>query len=157
MGWAVYDIGASVPQGLVGTLGKHPVVAHVAHEVREVVIINQFGVAEDPRLLTEELLDLPAMHLDLRAKLLARVEKRERVVICFVKKLHAPGLIQRRKSGQRVRGVLLELFERASGDGIGDSETSVMPADGIQQGAVGREIADLCQPHKISALLWSSK
>ena len=68
---AVDEIGAARPEDLVRPLGEDRVVAHVADEVGQVVVVDQLRVAKDARLLAEQLLDHRAMQLHLRPELLA--------------------------------------------------------------------------------------
>jgi beta-lactamase regulating signal transducer with metallopeptidase domain len=81
---AVDEIRAAIAEDVVRAFAEDPVVAHVADEVGEVIVVDQLRVAEDARLLTEEFLDLLAMQFDLRTELFARVEEREGLVVGLV-------------------------------------------------------------------------
>ena len=62
-------------------LGEDAVEAQVFHFGRECVMVNQLGVAKDPRADTKDLLQLLLMQCHLALELLFRVNERERVMV----------------------------------------------------------------------------
>src|SRR5262245_22699055 len=91
---AINVIRTAIPEDVVRAFGEDRVVAHVADEVRQVVVVDQLRVAENARLLAEILLDLLAMQIDLRPEFFARVEEGERVIVRLIEEFDATGLRQ---------------------------------------------------------------
>src|SRR5436853_168563 len=81
----VQKVGAAIAEDVVCAFGEDGVVAHVADEMGQVVVVDQFGVAEDAGFLAEHFFDQLVMQLDLLAEFLARVEEGERVIVSFRK------------------------------------------------------------------------
>src|SRR5690348_9329188 len=101
--------------------------------MRQVVVVDQLRVAKNPRLLPEQLLDQLPVLLHLRPELLARVEKRQRMVIRLGEELDAAGLVQLVKQLQHVRRILTELLEDHAGKAEGNTKTAVELANVIEQ------------------------
>ncbi len=138
---AINEIWAAISQNLVHPLGEDGVVSHVAHEMGQIVVVDQLGIAKNPRLLAEQVLDVLPVLFDLGPEFLARIKERQGVVICFVEKFHASGLVQVVEGFHCFRDILLDLLQGRAGDRIGDAEPPLMNADRFQQRPIGRDIA----------------
>jgi hypothetical protein len=108
---------------------------------RQVVVVDQLRVAEDPRLLSEQLPHQPPVRVDLAAELLARVQERERVVVRLAEELDAAGVAQPLKALEHLRRRLADLLQRGAGDRERDAEAALVLADGVEQRLVGGEVA----------------
>lgn len=111
VGGAVDEVGGAEAEDVVGTFGEEAVVAHVADEVGEVVVVDEFGVAEDARFLAEELFDFGAVEFDLGAEFVAGVEEGEGVVVGFVEEFDVAGVGELFEVFDDFWGVFFELFE----------------------------------------------
>ena len=140
---AIDEIGAAVAQHLIGPFGEDGVVPHVGHEMGQIVVVNQFGVPEDARFLAEKALDQFAVLLDLGTEFLSRIEKCQRVVIGFGKKLDAAGGVEFLKGLDDLRRILRELFDGDSGQRVAHAEAALVGLDRIEHDAVGRQVAAL--------------
>src|SRR5438874_596872 len=140
MRWSIDMIRTARAEHLVGAFSEYAVVTHVADKLRQIVVVDQLGVAKDARLLVKQLLDLLAMQFDLRTEFLARIEKGQRVVISFLKEFNTPGLRQRLKCLHNLRGVMLELLKRHAGERKGHAEFPLVAFYQFQQQLARRKI-----------------
>ena len=124
-------------------------VAHVGHEVGEVVVIEQIGVGERRRTDAEEIVDLLTVQRDLLLEfglLFVGEERGQRVVVRLLQKLDLAGVptgVER--VGQRtdnLRLVQLGLFEKRSRQTVADLEVDVRLHQ-IGEQADGRQVASL--------------
>jgi hypothetical protein len=112
----------------------------MADEMGQIVVVNELGIAKNPRLLPEKMLDIFSMLLNLRPKLLARIQKRQRVVISLVQKLHAPRLIQRVKRIHHLGAIQGKLLQSHPGNRIRNPKPPLMNPNRLQQSIVRRQI-----------------
>jgi hypothetical protein len=81
------------------------------------------------------------MQLDLLAEFLARVEEREGVIVGLGEEFDAAGGVELMKCVHHFGDILLKLLEGDAGEGVGDAEAAFVHFDGVEERAVGGQIA----------------
>ena len=112
---AIHRIRIAIAQDVIRPFSDDTVVTHVADEMGQVVVVDQFRIPENPRLLAKQFLYFAPMLLDLCPELLAGIEERQRVVIRFIQKFHATGAGKLLKRFDHFRDVHLALLEDRPG------------------------------------------
>src|SRR5207237_1085322 len=87
------------------------------------------------------LLDPLPVKLDLGPEFLARIQKRQRVIVRLIKKFNASRLVEPVKTLQHFGRSVLELLERHPGNREGDAKTPLVLLDVFQEHLVGRQVA----------------
>jgi hypothetical protein len=128
-------------QNMIRPFAQNPVIPHVANKMRQIIIVDQLRITENPRLLPKQLLDLLPMQLHLSPEFLPRIQKRQRVVIRFIKKFDAPGAIQLLQRLNHFRRMLLALLKNHTAQAKGNAKPPVIPPHRLQQRFRRRQIA----------------
>lgn len=134
---------------LFAGLAEDRLVAHVGHEVGELVVVEQIGIGERRRTDAEEIVDLLAVQRDLLLEfglLLVGEERGQRVMVRLFQKLDLSGMpagVER--VGQRtddLRLIKLGLFEKRPRQTVADLEIDVRLHQ-VGKQADGRQVASL--------------
>ena len=99
------------------------------------VVVDQFGIAEDPRRLAEQPLNGLDVHVDLLDEFGPGIEKTETVIIGLGQKLDAAGLGQGIEGAHHLGAVFLKLFEKNPRQAEGHAKTALVAADEYPAGA----------------------
>jgi len=125
---------------VVGPLGRDAGEPESLDEVGQVVVINQFGVAEHLGAHAEHVGHPGGMGRHLVAELLAAVQERQAVVGGLGQQFHLAGVHERAERIDDLRRPPLELLQRHPRDGVRDGEVLAVPAHEIQHQPVRRQV-----------------
>ena len=95
---------------MLGTLGEHALEAHSGNLATNVVAVDERRVACNGRLLSEELLNLGTLFLDVKGERFLIGQRREAVAVGLGEELHATSLCQFLQLGNDLRSMVLQLF-----------------------------------------------
>ena len=142
-GCAIYIVGRLPAEDVLGTLGDDTLVSHGEDLGCQIVAIDQLGVAEHLGLLTEELLDLLVVHLDLTCKLVGIGQRGQRVGIGLGEELDATRGGEFLEEVDELGHIHLELLEGGAGDRDGTLEGALRLLDHAQQRLCGGDVRAL--------------
>jgi len=132
----------------VGPLADHAAeprisggVLHLGDEPRQVVVVDEFGVAEDFGRLSEEVLDFLGMHVHLLGELLPVVKPAEGVEIGLTDELAAARLGEFAEQIDDVGAEAFHLVKHGAGDGIRDPKLALMTPHQVEDHAGGGAVA----------------
>ena len=126
---------------MVRAFGQHDLEAQFFQSHGQVVVVEEFRVAEGHRLFAEQTLDPRAVFLDLEVEFIPGIEKGQGVRAGFGHKLHAAGVGQGLEAVHHLGRVLLELVQGRAGDGEGHLEILAVAADQLEQQIVHGQVA----------------
>ena len=129
---------------MLGAFGEHYFVTHIGHHSADFVGINQLGVPESSRFLSEKLFDFPGLCLYLFGKLFFAFQSGEGVGIRLGQKFHISGGGQLLKTFEHIGGIGLKLVESRSRNGKTDFESTAVFVDKVEQQGVHRQVVFAC-------------
>ena len=111
----VEEVRASISQDVVDALCEHRFVSKITDNACDVVVVRQFGVAENFGLLPEKVGDYAVMPSRLGYEFLAIVQEDQAMVVGFGDELDASGFRERLEALDDIRAPFLELFDHGPG------------------------------------------
>jgi hypothetical protein len=115
-------------------------VSHLLYNIREVIVVNEFGMAKRPGRLTKEHCYLLLMQYRLLSKFPERKQKRKGMVICLTNELHTSCIGEPHETVQNIGAMVFKLFKENASDRKCDPEFSLMSCNDIEDHFVGRKI-----------------
>ena len=141
---SIYVVGALPTHHVARALGQHSLEAHLGYHLTDLIRVDQLGVTESGRFLTELLLDQCSVSLNLAYELLLIGQRSQRVRVGLGQELNATRFSQLLERLQNFGSVLTELVDSGTGDRERHLKCALMLLNQIEQERVHRQIAQTC-------------
>src|SRR3989344_336842 len=97
---------------MLGSFCKNAFVAHLFRRACQLIVVNKLRVPKNMRLKAKQIPKLVGMKLSLPLKLLARIQKRKRVIIGLRKKFNAAGIGEPLERLKSFGAIFFQLFKK---------------------------------------------
>jgi hypothetical protein len=139
-GCLIEEVRRSSLEDMIGAFADNALEAELRDQVGEIVVVNQFGVAEDLGFLAEVFFDESALEVDLFGELFSAIEERKGMIIGFGEEFDAPCVGKSLEGVEDLWIILLELLDDDAGERIRTAEMAVVLFDQVEHDLIGRKI-----------------
>src|SRR5262249_28905607 len=141
---------------IVRAFGEHASITQARYQFADVIAVDQLGIAEYPRRLSEKMLDESAVFFDLTAEFSLIVKGGKRVVVSLSQEFNTARGGQLLEGLQRFRGIFLHLLDGNAGHGKRDAKFSAVLLDQFQQQSIGWQVTllrNLLENHTVAVIV----